>query len=417
MPHNTSTEATTPEAGAFDSTLWRFWHHVAWGLPIALAALVALASSGTLVGGFFLLLSPLIVLVAGLLGSIPRWILSARHHDSAPSPTSALVIVYWVGLIALAFTFATLELAVPNPLEFIGDRGMVALTRAALFASVAAPIVLIVCAIVLKPGLEWVGWRHIGPIALVATPALLTVIALTQSQAPIRSGSDASAFTPEMAAQSSPAEARERHERQWAESQSVLADVRATTCPSSWHLLGGNGVRPYTGDSFTPDAYTMQLNWQCSVSITPEAFAEFIIPAAEAEGWVLADLGPEPNPSVTTYTDAEGRESEGRIAHFEGWITQGSLEPTSPSSTLDQLRDNRWAERSVLSLALEPGPDPDVLLLTLSLRSPEFWLESASIDWSAGVDRAEAERLIWGDPPTAFAANEWPELAPVMTLP
>lgn len=73
---------------------WNVWLWLVWLLPVLLIVAKMLAPGGQ-EKIFLMVLSPIIILVAGVLGWLPRLILKRRGFRSSPSGVSAVFAVHW----------------------------------------------------------------------------------------------------------------------------------------------------------------------------------------------------------------------------------------------------------------------------------------------------------------------------------
>lgn len=411
MPTPAGADAGAPkvlDGTAFGHAVWRLWPWLSWLLPgiLLLAALNVLlenADNGALA---LFLYTPIMFMGAGTLSMVPRWILQARGQRTVVAPVIACFITTW--LAAIAVVIAAVGRA------SLSERGAVVLSLVAPVLMVAAWVTCVVCAAVLPRDKNWGRWTLSGPLSLVAVPLALTILVAAQSPQPIPGGPDGDGALRSDAASLNGAQALQQQTQRWDTAQHLLSPLRETVCPEGWRLDGTSGVTIFEGDLYEASRYAVTAGWVCTIPVAAEEFLDQLVPAAESAGWELTVFDDAENPRVSFWEDgATGEQTEGVQADLTCTVSADGQQ-VRPSRDSDA--DGRSAEKTYrLSMSLEPIGSDSALHLRLRLTSPMYWLEGERVDWGEDTDRARREHLIWADPPPLFAADEWPELALLMS--
>ncbi|MDN6351649.1 MAG: hypothetical protein L0J69_08275 [Yaniella sp.] len=117
----------TAKVATSNHLTWNMWLWLVWLLPAVLIAIKMFAPGGQ-EKLFLMLLSPIIILLAGLLGWLPRFVLKKRGFGYAPSGVSAAFAVHWwaFSLCVLGIDGADHMGPIPSPLSlampFLGDE-------------------------------------------------------------------------------------------------------------------------------------------------------------------------------------------------------------------------------------------------------------------------------------------------------
>lgn len=157
---------------------WKSWLWLVWLLPAVVIAINMFAPGGQ-DQVFLMILSPVIILVAGLLGWLPRLILKKRGFRYSPSSVSAVFAGHWWAFIlcALGIDSADQTGPIPSPLSvalpFLNAEisgGVVLVSMWATGISYAA-LVGLASFTPLETQQRRASWTPV--VALVATPVVL----------------------------------------------------------------------------------------------------------------------------------------------------------------------------------------------------------------------------------------------------
>lgn len=164
------------------NTFWRRWPAIAWLFPVVLIILRLFSPDAGWEALVAVVWSPVIILVFGLLASLPRFVLRKRGHSTSPNIVSLLMVTNWVSIL-------TATLAIPGiadngssgtPLSalfgFSESFGQAFLLPAALLA-IASYVAAIVLTVMLKPGEHSKRGSHLVWAAILITPLVIALFA------------------------------------------------------------------------------------------------------------------------------------------------------------------------------------------------------------------------------------------------
>jgi len=337
--------------------VWMLWPWMNWLLPIA--AIFVVGNSG-----WFLLLllvvALVLVLVLGLLGTIPQFLLGNEGWKTAPAPVAVLLIVQWWAWIAALVVpqGATYGRPVPSIVQLLSPRPvagdfLVTVLVASVSVGVLCWVAVLILSIILRrrsgsvsPGR---GWTRGAVVAAIVPPVLLVAVIWSGGEVTAQQRDDAGATVAETAAEplrEQAARALDRYES----AQSQLSEIRGMLADDGWWLTSrGFDSRSSWGSG--ADAYGFDLGF------------EYEFTAGEA-------------PDVDT-------------VHAElltlGWSEDERGRLVDPHGNTVLM----WADSRAVSV---------------SLTSPSWWGDTDEL--SDELDRG-VEDDAFGRP---YAANEWPGL-------
>lgn len=404
----------TPVADpAFGRGLWQAWPYVNWLLPVVLIASYSFSDSAGWDGFFLVLFSPLLVPALALLGSLPRFIMRRRGHTAAPVAMWAMLAAHWWG--AAFFFWSIRGTGDSGSLgsmlgEALGlsERGEAAVGAVALGCVVVAWVAELTAAgaspqrsevspvapnraLSLVSGLSFA----LVPLLLLGLGMLVSLVGpapgagggtgsgLAGSADPTRP--DGLGDTAEEARAVTDAEAvRARQARAWEQTQEAVVPLRASLAEEGWTLYNTdpNGIDPWSARE--EGRYAVDVAWMLEREATVEQLFEAASAAVTDGGWsIVSTSTPDPDFHSLEAVGPEGHEAQ---------------------------------------IDVHPAHEPDdgVSLMRLTVRSPGYWAEGASADWSGMHDAAELDALLGfgvsaGAEQPEFSAYEWPPLSLVMT--
>ncbi|GAB3595924.1 hypothetical protein GCM10027408_03390 [Microbacterium tumbae] len=271
-------------------------------------------------------LSPVIVPVAGLLGSLPRFLLRRRSHRRTPAPIVWLLFTNWWSwfVFAAAMSGATdgapldsmLRSVVPAPLSMAFEYGIL-LGGAGI--GVLSWLVILLLAIGLRTDADGAGRGGVvlGWIAAFGVPALLGVIVILGVQTTLAQ-TDAAGQTMAESRAVAIGEQADAARARYAAAQERLADVRALIADDGW-VIQYYGLSTASPESRLRDGacYGIEVSF-----MHPSAGTRTDIAAIEAAlagaGWTRLSEG--------DFVDAEGgrleiqalREGEVQVTYENG---------------------------------------------------------------------------------------------------
>ncbi|MFK3677871.1 hypothetical protein ACI2IP_09065 [Microbacterium sp. NPDC090218] len=332
---------TAPRRGPRDihRFVWDLWPWMNWLLPV-----VAIFFVGN--GGWalmaLLLFSPLLVPAAGLLGSLPRFILRKSGRTTTPAPVTTLLFVQWWAWAAAMITppGATDGSPIPAVMQAFSARPisggfLYAVMLTASGVAVACWIAVLVIAIVTStrsPARASSPWTVVAWIAAFVLPLLYVAMiwlggVVTAQQRDAAGVTVAEAQARPLSVQTQ--EAQERYER----AQSQLSIVRGLLAEDGWAEPSW-GIDHRTTFSDAVESYGFDLEFEHE----PLAAGAVDVEAVEAElrrqGWVDGERG--------TIVDPEGNAVE--ILETEHVLTVSLTSPTwwgDAYELSDELDDQR----------------------------------------------------------------------------
>lgn len=179
MPHEPRPSMPLAAKVAISNRLtWNVWLWLVWLLPAVLIAIKMFAPGGQ-EKLFLMLLSPIIILLAGLLGWLPRFVLKKRGFGYSPSGVSAAFAVHWwaFSLCVLGIDGADHMGPIPSPLSlampFLGDEIGSDVVRLSMWVTGLSYAALVVLAIFTPVKTQqrrasWTAW-----VAVAVTPLIL----------------------------------------------------------------------------------------------------------------------------------------------------------------------------------------------------------------------------------------------------
>ena len=357
----------------FSESFWRAWRWLAWIMPVLL--IVAKVFTG---GGWETLMlifgSPLVVLVVGFFGFLPRLILKQRGFTSAPPAAIGLLTGYWVSMACYLFSLGSIGDSSADPsivrllLPFMSARYERLFNWCAAITMMVAAVALIIVASTLRKKREGRSDSASGGalvLAVLVTPALILGVAGATEYAAMHGAQDAAGNQQIDVANLTEAEIRQLHESRWDALQEQLVPLRESVAESGWGPYASMVVDSLgSPHSAEPPQYVIQTEW--------------------AVGMDTAD-GPS---ALNRLRDALAE---------NGW----SLKPSDDS---DQLHATRADGETLAVYAWPSADDPTQLTIWLDARSAAYWSEGVEVEWqSLNQD---------GDESADYRYDEWPELQP-----
>lgn len=91
-----------PKASELGRVAYQLWPWMAWLLPVALFALIAVAGAGGWELLFVMMYSPIILPAYALLSLLPRLIIRKSGRRETPHSVGVLLVIHWCSLAAFA---------------------------------------------------------------------------------------------------------------------------------------------------------------------------------------------------------------------------------------------------------------------------------------------------------------------------
>ena len=164
---------------------WSVWLWLVWLLPLMVIAIKAGAPGGS-EKLFLMLMAPIVVVLCGLFGWLPRFVLKKRGFRYSPSTVSAVFAVHWwsLSLCVLGIGGADHQGPIPSPLDmvlpFLGGEIGGAVVRLSMGATGLSYGVLILLAVWTPLGAQqrrasWAVWLAVAvtPLILIGLGALI----------------------------------------------------------------------------------------------------------------------------------------------------------------------------------------------------------------------------------------------------
>lgn len=282
--------------------IWRMWPWMTWSLPVALVLVPAMSPGAGWYALFLLLLSPVIVAGAGLLGSLPRFVLRRAGHESAPVGLVWLLLLHWWSWIAVILTFrdasdvgpvpSALSRLAPEPVSYdsvdvirqaagvvVVVTWLAVVTRVAAGGPFPRPAYLVAA----------------GYVTILAAPALLIVATMHASEETASQRDDAGERAGDIADHSAEAQ-KQRYETRYVELQESMVPMREAIAPDGWEATVRLQEARSADGSTGFDAYSVQLSYRLDRALEDSEFNQV--------DRLLDDAGWEQNDSPMT-SDAE----------------------------------------------------------------------------------------------------------------
>ncbi|MFG6475956.1 hypothetical protein ACFXP7_06160 [Microbacterium sp. P06] len=293
-PEPSAGDATPEPAGppsGIARVTWMAWPFVAWGLPIFLVVRGFISDNGGWEALIFLVLSPVLVPGAGLLGVLPRFLLRRKGVRTTPSPIVPLLHVHWWSWIAGIITIpgigdsgempSLLRSVVSAPISRPAET---VIFSAALVIAVATWLVILILAVARRPSTSppGPGRTVVGWVALFAAPALL-VGAVAIAAGATSNQRDAAGDTVTAAASRSLSEQTDLAVQRHDETQAMLVPLREEFGPTGW-VATSAGFGWSDCKKLAAECYDFELGFRLDPRLgdtTPELLAERL----GAEGW------------------------------------------------------------------------------------------------------------------------------------
>lgn len=307
--------------------VWAVWPWTNWILPtlFVLHGFLGVGGWGTLL---LLFASPIFIPAAGLLGSLPRFLLRKRGYTTTPAPIVSLLFVNWWGWVALTLTMqdagdsgplmSLLRSMLTVPLAVDYEQGLYVV---AICVAIAAWLAVLVIAIVMPrasavapPHLPATAertrderpWVVVAWISAFLVPALLVTAVVVGVEVTARqpdASGDTVADVEAMPIAAQADRALENYER----TQQRLSEVRQLIAEDRWRLrdedgewVGSTGFGTSAGECRVADVdcYTFQVRFsleQAPADFDRDRFDDTL----RAAGWTPPEYG-------DGWTDAEG---------------------------------------------------------------------------------------------------------------
>ncbi|PRB04278.1 hypothetical protein [Microbacterium sp. MYb64] len=277
---------------------WRIWPWLTWLLPIgvALFCLWRVATAhGELAFGI-VLTSPLTILMAGVLGSLPRLIHPRAGVRATPARQVPVLILLWWSWVAFVIAMPDRTIAsapsesvpVPSLLQQLagGPAGGVFTSWvfvAAIVCGIAAWILLLMPAsdrVAIRHARRWerLGWAGFGlaPLLLATAGGIGVTIGQMQGDAAGEVRAQATART----AEKQIALAEQRYDAV----QRVVSDLRAAVAPQGWEAQEAC-AESLNDDGLGWDAYRLRIAFRHAASL--ELDHDALTKALTNAGWTV----------------------------------------------------------------------------------------------------------------------------------
>ena len=277
---------------------WRIWPWLTWLLPIgvALFCLWRVATAhGELAFGI-VLTSPLTILMAGVLGSLPRFIQPRAGVRATPARQVPVLILLWWSWVAFVIAMPDRTIAsapsesvpVPSLLQQLagGPAGGVFTNWvfvAAIVCGIAAWILLLMLAsdrVAIRHARRWerLGWAGFGlaPLLLATAGGIGVTIGQMQGDAAGEVRAQATART----AEKQIALAEQRYDAV----QRVVSDLRAAVAPQGWETQEAC-AESLNDDGLGWDAYGLRIAFSHAANL--ELDHDALTKALTNAGWTV----------------------------------------------------------------------------------------------------------------------------------
>ncbi|NWN88788.1 MAG: hypothetical protein HLX51_09660 [Micrococcaceae bacterium] len=175
-----------PNVAALNRFTWNIWLWVVWGVPLVTTAIKYLAPGGT-EKLFFMVFTPFVIVGAGCLGWLPRFILKKRGFRYSPSAVSAVFHVHWwafaMSILAINGSVVTVDVThVPSPLgqvlPFIARDASNAISGIGFLLVVVSYIVLILLASMTERQTQARTRSWVTLLTMLTTPVAMITLGL-----------------------------------------------------------------------------------------------------------------------------------------------------------------------------------------------------------------------------------------------
>lgn len=281
--------------GGIHDLTWSVWPWVNWLLPIL--AIFAVGNNGW---GLLMLLvvSPVLVPVLALLGSLPRFLLRRAGATTTPPPVTVLLFVQWWAWVAAVITppGATDSRPIPAVMQGLSPRPLSGDFLGAVMAGgallgVLCGVAVLVLAIILRTKTLSVPavrrWTRASLIAAFALPVLFVALIWTGGEVTAQQRDAAGDTVAEVQAQplsQQAARALERHEQ----TQTRLSEARGMIAADGWRV-SARGIDQRLSSKHGVDAYGFDLEFE------HDRVSDEVVQAARADllaaGWSEGERG------------------------------------------------------------------------------------------------------------------------------
>ncbi|MGF2948350.1 hypothetical protein [Microbacterium alcoholitolerans] len=340
---------------------WRIWPWMNWLLPVGFCLVTLMTGRGVL-PLLVIFGSPVLILAAGLLGSLPRLML--RRQGLAAATPGAIVWLLilqwwsWVGM-AVAMPDDTFVSARPSPLQRLTGQGLsddfsMGVFAGSIVVGAASWVAVLILSSRVPEPRRLRGWDRVAWSAAAAGPALL-MLAGSIGVGAVEVQTDAAGERPGQVRQLSAAEQVDRAQERYDAAQQIVSELRGIAAAGRWEA---NAAR----------AESMNV---------------------DGRGWesyrLLIDFSHDATPDLVVDRDAFAT-----VLTSAGWsVTRADAVP---------LRiDARDAQGARLTME-QQGDTPLRIMVTT-----ESWWQSADVPVTAELGRG-------GDIGGGYAAEEWPRL-------
>jgi len=296
-----------PGSGVRDihSFVWVGWPWVNWLLPVV--AILCIGNNGWALLAL-LLFSPVLVPVAGLLGSLPRFILRRSGITTTPGPITALLFVQWWAVITTMITppGATDGSPIPAIMQGLSPRPISGAYLSVVM--LVGAVIVVVCWIAViaiasitasrKRANPSKRWTLVAWIAAVGLPVIFIATIWSGGAVTAQQRDAADATVAEVQAQPLDVQAQralERHEQ----AQAQLSVVRGLISEDGWHA-SLRGFGRLTAFAEAADSYGVEIAFRYE----PPSADAVDVSAVEAElrqrGWTDGERGALIDPEGNT---------------------------------------------------------------------------------------------------------------------
>lgn len=345
-PPNDASPREDQDSPKLAVTIWRVWPWASWLLPLAVVFVPAMSPRG---GGWYalmlLLLSPVIVAAAGLLGSLPRFLLRRAGYHAVPVELMWLLVLHWWSWVPIIVTFrdATDMGRVPSLLNTMLPVGLSHASenvfRTLGFIILVLTWIVIVMRVLSDSSFDRrAHWVTVARVTGIVTPVLL-VLGIVLAAVASAFQQDAAGDRPTEVADRSSDEQRDRYESRHIELQETVVPLREAMSPEGWDVSGSRQHTAAESSATGFDTYSVELRYSIDIPLDDAVLEQF--------AGVLEDSGWEPSsPQVSPYTVYEHR--EGAELHFRTGDELTSFRVISPTW---------WGEADIFREPLEDDPE------------------------------------------------------------
>jgi hypothetical protein len=297
----------TPNADRRDihSFTWVVWPWVNWLLPVL--AIFCIGNNGWALLAL-LLFSPVLVPAAGLLGSLPRFLLRRSGSTTTPGPITVLLFVQWWAVITGMITpaGATDGRPIPAIMQGLSPRPISSAYLSDVMLVAAGIVVacwiavLAIASVTASRKHVWASkrWTVVAGVAAVGLPLLFVATAWLGGAVTAQQRDAAGATVAEVQAQplsSQAQQALERHDR----AQAQLSLVRGMIAGDGWQA-SMRGFGDLTTFAEGADSYGVDIAFRYDVPAGDAVDVDAVVAELRQRGWTDGERGALLDPDGNT---------------------------------------------------------------------------------------------------------------------